>query len=266
MDGDDIAHPERLDRQVDFLEENGHIGILGTKADFIDVDGNFKGRWSIPTDPDSIASKLLFNTCIIGPSVMMRRKLLEDLGGYEAWASPAEDYELWTRAVWKTRIANLPDTLYKLRRHSGSVTVSRREKQIQVVAKAATRLHRALLGSQADERLSRFLVWMRVKEIDRAVEETGVENFRAVHEYLRNLYCAYRKKIISKDTDIQVRRRMLAKMDRIAERISTRENWINEVCCRIYSRFMCPTTEFVPWLWRSLSEKFCKTYGWAWHK
>jgi glycosyltransferase involved in cell wall biosynthesis len=255
MDGDDISHPERLERQVNFLEENGHIGILGAKADFIDADGNFTGRWSIPTEPDLIAWRLLFNSCIIGPSVMMRRKLIEDLGGYEPWASQADDYELWTRAVQETRITTLPNTLYKLRRHSGSVTVSRREEQIRVVAKAAPQLHRSLLGSRTDERFSRFLVWMEIRGIDRALEETGVESFQAVHEYLRDLYRSYRRKGISKDPGIKPRRSALYKLGRLAERIGKKKNWVDGAYYKLSSKFMSPTTEFVPWLVKALSEK-----------
>lgn len=77
---------------------------------------------------------------------MMRHTLLKELNGYAEWADLAEDYELWTRAAQKSRLVNLPYTLFKLRRHEGSVTVLRRTDQVQVCGKAAAYFHRSLLG------------------------------------------------------------------------------------------------------------------------
>jgi glycosyltransferase involved in cell wall biosynthesis len=168
MDGDDINHSERFDRQVCFLEDTPEVGVLGVQADKIDAEGKLKGEWkrSLPTDPEVAAWRLLFNVCFCHPTVMMRRSLLEDLGGY-AEGPPGLDYELFARAVLETRMTNLPDTLFRHRRHEGSVSVNRREEYTRRCAEAADRLHCAILRSTGDSQIARFLVWM---------EREGVEN------------------------------------------------------------------------------------------
>ena len=54
MDGDDIAHPERLEKQVKFLEENKDIGMVGSYCREIDNSGKFVALWKRPTSDKKI--------------------------------------------------------------------------------------------------------------------------------------------------------------------------------------------------------------------
>jgi glycosyltransferase involved in cell wall biosynthesis len=142
MDADDFSEPSRLGKQVAFLDKNRGVGVLGTK--FLSMDESLsKTTWvnNVETSPSDVASALRRYCCIGHPTVMMRRRVVEVVGGYsEAPEHEAvEDYELWTRASRKFKLANLPDFLLKYRQHAGQVsrTLSERQKKnFEAVRKA----------------------------------------------------------------------------------------------------------------------------------
>ena len=253
MDGDDISHPERLEKQVDFLNANSEIGILGTQIEWINSEGETIGSWSAPADPDLIAWKLLFNTCLDHPTILARKSLLLNLGGYAEWTLHAEDYELWTRAVRKSRLASLPGTLLKHRQHDGSITVKRRREQIQMVCRAAANLHQELLRGSFDEEVTHFLVWAEIKGISEAITETNVCHLSRVQTYLRRLYAAYTETLCSGNLNTQVRRRALAKLQSFASASegSTAEMKIQ----KLKNRLMPPRIQILPWVFVCAKEK-----------
>jgi glycosyltransferase involved in cell wall biosynthesis len=114
MDADDISLPERLEKQVEFMESHPEVGLCGTACRMIgDADGV---SWTT-TSPDEIRSRLLFWPCLVHPTVMMRRELVADNGlQYDTEFKEAEDYELWTRVADFCKLANLPEVylLYRV--------------------------------------------------------------------------------------------------------------------------------------------------------
>ena len=245
MDGDDISHPKRFERQVQYLDENPKVGILGTQVKKIDADGVSRWRWSLPTNPDVIAWRLLFNTCICHPTIMARRSIILDLDGYSEWASHADDYELWSRAVLETRIANLQGRFLKFRRHEDAVTVKKREEQIRICAEAAATLHRAILGSSADEQIARFLVWMDTKSIEEAIRKTGVKDFSSIHEYLHVLYkkCAHR--FFRDGSNTRIQRRALRKLDTVANKVLKYNGTKKGVYYKVKSWYIIPLKDII---------------------
>jgi len=247
MDGDDINHPERFERQVAFLEDNPEIGILGTQADKIDADGNVREDWkrSLPTSSDIVTWQLLFNICFCHPTIMMRRAVLDELGGYME-SPPGLDYELLARAVLKTRLTNLPDTLFKHRRHKGSVSVTGREEYTGKCAEAAATLHDAILGPSADEQIAKFLVWMERASLEAAIAETDVKDFSRVHEYLCFLYNACACRFFAGGSNIQVLRRALRKLDTIADQVLEGGRWRAGMTCKLKSWSIVSVSELFP--------------------
>jgi glycosyltransferase involved in cell wall biosynthesis len=137
MDADDISMPERLEKQVRCLDHNPDIGILGTAFETIDDHDRVISREMPPCDPEVTPWFLMFGCPIAHSSTMIRRRLIETLGGYTELAH-GEDYDLWLRASQITNIANLPDILIKRRIHRGSLT----ERYYQVPrSEQAARVH-----------------------------------------------------------------------------------------------------------------------------
>lgn len=255
MDADDVSRPKRFGRQVNFLESNPEVGILGTQIKRIDADGNPHGQWILPTDPDVVGWQTLFSTCLCHPTVMMRRSLLDDLNGYAEWATCAQDYELWTRAVLESQLANLPDTLHKLRRHDDSITATKQDEQRRVCRKATATLHETLLGEQAEEEFSHFLSWMHRENVQRAAAETGIQDLTAVHGYIRTLYRVYVRDVLSGDRNVGVRRAALPKLDAIADQMAKNYSRAAGFLQKVRARLMQPTSEILPWAVKAASER-----------
>jgi glycosyltransferase involved in cell wall biosynthesis len=140
MDADDVSLPERLERQVAFMEANPAIGACGTWATTIgDGDGS---EWRYPEGADDIRCRLLFHTAIVHPSVCIRRDAFarHHFQFDEAYLH-AEDYELWCRISEVVPLANLGSVLLRYRIHAASVS-----RQHQAVQEATMRrIHRERL-------------------------------------------------------------------------------------------------------------------------
>lgn len=109
MDSDDISYPDRLERQVAFMSQNHEVAILGTSYKVIDDVGHELKNIRMPESDQAIRRGLLRGNPLCHPSVMFRRQVVMDSGGYLG-ALHAEDYELWARLSLdpKVRFANLP--------------------------------------------------------------------------------------------------------------------------------------------------------------
>lgn len=117
MDADDIAMPDRILKQTAFLREHPDVDVLGTECDVIDKNDNVINEMASGYYYDSqIKAKLIFENCMIHPTVMMRRSLIDSGWRYDE-TFYAEDLNLWMRMASEgVRFANLPDHLLKYRR------------------------------------------------------------------------------------------------------------------------------------------------------
>lgn len=124
MDADDISAPERLEKQVQFLEAHPDVQVLGTMAKLIDEQGRVFGSLSgYPKDPDGVRQYLLRECCLVHPTVMFIKDAVRSAGGYDPGARYAEDYDLWLRLSDRHTIANLPDKLVSYRMHRNQVSI-----------------------------------------------------------------------------------------------------------------------------------------------
>lgn len=132
QDADDVALPERLELQTRFLESHPEVGGLGTSVEIIDERGKTVRKEILPEDRDSLQGLLLVNNFMHHSTMMVRRSLMEVLGGYDESMLHAEDYDLWWRLSCISDLATLPDTLVK-RRLDNSPRISKvyREQQLE---------------------------------------------------------------------------------------------------------------------------------------
>lgn len=132
MDCDDISLPDRLAKQVAFMDENPDIGICGTWVKTIgEVEGDV---WRYPSDHDTIKCMLLFGSVLAHPSVMMRREMLRNHNlKYDSNYTHAEDFQLWRRASQLFLTANIGEILVLYRITSNSVSRYNREAQLKTL-------------------------------------------------------------------------------------------------------------------------------------
>lgn len=122
LDCDDIAMPERLEKQTQFLDEHQEIGIVGCDIILFGEHQDDCYYQSLHTDDDCKAG-LLFNSCFAHPAVMIRRSLLEEHHlRYREEYKGLEDLELWWRLSSFTKFANLNEYLLRYRKHPGQET------------------------------------------------------------------------------------------------------------------------------------------------
>jgi glycosyltransferase involved in cell wall biosynthesis len=120
MDADDISFPDRLEKQLAYIEEHPQVGILGTWINNIDKNGLLRGTWRPPTNSKMLKWTLFFGVCVAHPSVLMRRDLITKLNFYRPEAAHAEDVDLWFRASALTEFGNISEVLLKYRVWTGS--------------------------------------------------------------------------------------------------------------------------------------------------
>ena len=140
QDQDDLSLPERLARQVHFLDNHPDIGVVGTWAEIIDANGTAIGMHKHPEHSATLAEFLLWNNPFVHSSLMFRRTVFDSVGGYSTDRNrqPPEDYELMSRVArtWKT--ANIPEVLHRYREVRGSMSrVSSRPFEAKVVMLSA---------------------------------------------------------------------------------------------------------------------------------
>lgn len=125
MDADDVALPERLERQLAFLDAHPDVGLLGTGCHEISPSGEVLRTITPPGDDGAIRRALIRRNPFVHSSVMMRREALEAAGGYDEGLPVAQDYDLWVRMSRVTRLANLPEPLVLRRLTPGRVSSAR---------------------------------------------------------------------------------------------------------------------------------------------
>ncbi|MBD2526706.1 glycosyltransferase [Nostoc sp. FACHB-133] len=155
QDADDISEPERLVKQVDFLETHPEVALVGTWYKQIDTQGNLICECQLPYDCTQIRWGLLFYSPFIHSAVMLQKSaVLEQIGFYNEVAIHAEDYELWCRIALRLKIANLSDYLIKWRVHPSSVTATYGNIQQDTTLHIQISNIGHLLGSEEAERWS----------------------------------------------------------------------------------------------------------------
>jgi hypothetical protein len=121
MDGDDIALPQRLERQLRVLRERPEVGVVGCAYDELHGEERRPGP-RVRTEPEVLAWRAHFFVVVPHPTAVFRRELLQRIGGYSPDVQAAEDFNLFRRLSRITHFTNVPEVLYLYRRHPEAFT------------------------------------------------------------------------------------------------------------------------------------------------
>lgn len=137
MDHDDIMLPKRLQRQVEFLDNNREIGVVGTWYEVF-PKGKIKKKFVLNSQ---IEIDLMYNCSVLHPSAMIRKSVLVNNNiRYEAEFSPAEDHALFASLIGKTKFANIPEVLQLYRDYDNNTSKTQAKK----MSAAALKIHNVL--------------------------------------------------------------------------------------------------------------------------
>jgi glycosyltransferase involved in cell wall biosynthesis len=136
MDADDISMPDRIEKELTFLENNPKVGVVSSFVNLIDRQGNNIGNVKMPQTQILISWALCFFDPIINPAVMINRDLYARVGEYRNLAENKgdyfpEDYDLWVRMINATQFSNISEPLVKLRKHEQNITKTRIQSTIK---------------------------------------------------------------------------------------------------------------------------------------
>ena len=148
MDSDDISHPDRFARQVDFLEKHPSIGVLGTDYERITSDGTHTGKvCTHRSDWELVHWMLNFENPISHQTVCLRTNFIRQVGGYNENFRYTQDYDLWGKLARITYMANLPETLLFYRSgHENQISITNPNSQKEYEIKIRQRIVSQLTG------------------------------------------------------------------------------------------------------------------------
>jgi glycosyltransferase involved in cell wall biosynthesis len=172
FDADDMAEAHRLATQVAFLDSHPEVDIVGSDLTLIDERGAVLGVRRYPRSHDEIARAMRRFNAIANPTVMFRRAVFEQSGGWtEEPVRPVRDYDWISRMIIAGhRVSNIGEPLVRYRIHRGGV----KQKSLRASIRATidvkrahwwptmTPLERAQVAGEAALLLlpPRFVLWL----------------------------------------------------------------------------------------------------------
>jgi glycosyltransferase involved in cell wall biosynthesis len=124
FDADDICYPQRLQKQFDFLHEHPEYVLVGSDVNYADRNGEYLYHYTNTGHThEEIAVKITAFCPFIHSSVMYKKNIALQAGGYDAKAHTFEDYRLWTKFITQGKVCNLSEPLIMVRLNPESVTV-----------------------------------------------------------------------------------------------------------------------------------------------
>ena len=149
LDADDVAFPDRIERQVDYLEGHPDIALVGGGAVFVDTNGKEFATVGYPTRREELVAALETSCPFVHSAVMMRADAYRSVGGYRTVFPRAEDYDLWLRLAERFSVANLDVPVVRYRIHTRQTTLATVDDQARwfLIAQAA---HRARVAGGRD--------------------------------------------------------------------------------------------------------------------
>ena len=181
LDSDDIALPQRLAVQIDYLERNPEIVGVGSWVQPIDSAGKpFRHIWKLPGDARFCRATLLFRAYINTSTFTARTADLRKQG-FASDIHLAEDYDLYVRLSENHKLLNMPMVLSLCRQHPNSTTATRKSALAKALALVNNRQLTSLgiTASPWELTLHRHVEWLHLPT-DRSLLEAAEHWLRRI--------------------------------------------------------------------------------------
>lgn len=115
LDDDDLMTPDRLEKQLLYLEKNVQVVAVGGQINLIGEDGMFLQNANFPLRVNLTTRSLFTSSPVAHPASMFRSNTVKSIGGYRDFLP--EDWDLWVRLREIGLVENLPDVILQYRVH-----------------------------------------------------------------------------------------------------------------------------------------------------
>lgn len=161
MDSDDVSLTERLTKEVEFLDENPDVFMVGGWARVIDEKGRIRGERRVPVASQDIWEEFYLRSCVVHPSIMFRN----ERGGrdfYDLRFRHFNDYHTFFELMKQgKRVANIPDFLIHYRVHGKNTVYTNLKEKFEENYK--------IKQSFLDEKYRPKMVYRLIVEIQRLI-------------------------------------------------------------------------------------------------
>lgn len=153
MDADDVSMPDRLEKQLEYLVNNGY-DLIGGLSNMIDEEGNLiYSIKSVPQDFDNIKKALCYNQVISHPTWFGKTEVFKKLEGYRL-IPLCEDTDFTLRAVLKGfKISNYNNTVLNYRVTKNSISRSNLYEQFLYLQFITNKYKKGEIASLAEAKL-----------------------------------------------------------------------------------------------------------------
>lgn len=149
MDADDIALPERLEKQQRLMEDNPQIAVCGSQAFIINASGIKTEQNPLPLSDKEIKTQLLFHNTFIHPTTFFKTAVIKKYK-YQADYQYAEDYYLLAQIAKEHQVANLGEQLLLYRVHELNTTSTKAKEMKKAHLKVINYQISILLNKKVD--------------------------------------------------------------------------------------------------------------------
>ncbi len=123
LGSDDYCDQNRIQIQYSFYKDNrGQYGVIGSNFYVFDMNENVLLKIVCPKGHKQIIEQLPRRCCLADPTVLYRKDIIMEIGGYNQNKTAAEDWELYLRLINKTKFYNIPKFLVTVRRHDNNLS------------------------------------------------------------------------------------------------------------------------------------------------
>jgi GT2 family glycosyltransferase len=147
LDVGDLSYPDRVRRQIQAMDENPRIDLVGAFARVIDESGQVSYHHGVRGGPAAVRAYLWKNSPFRHSTFFVRTSALAEQGGYDIAFDGAEDYELLLRMAKAGGVDCLPETLIDYVTDPRGISEARRGRQLARRLKA--QLRHAAIGNPA---------------------------------------------------------------------------------------------------------------------
>lgn len=123
MDADDWSYPNRIVKQVKFMEQHPEVGVSGGSIEVCNARFKTLNVRSYPLTDNAVRKIIFRYSPFAHPATIWRKNLLIEVKGYNENIPLSQDYELYFRIGKICKFANLADVLIKLRTHNDSSSI-----------------------------------------------------------------------------------------------------------------------------------------------